>query len=135
MPNYYDRYAYEREHVWKYQVELMYIPDLSPVRHLESDATQEETERYYSSGHVIIYIDDRNGNLIRASYSTSAFNASSASRFDYPITYERLHELAEQYMSEPRVKYNVTDRSALLELNKDNWMEWMLTHLEQYRSK
>ena len=107
MPNYYDRYSYERQHVWKYQVELMYIPDLSPVRHLESDASQEETERYYSSGHVIIYIDDRNGDLIRASYSTSAFNASSASRFD----------------------------SALLELNKDNWMEWMLTHLEQYRSK
>jgi hypothetical protein len=130
LPRYYDPYSYEREHVWKYQVELMYIPDFLPVRKLGSNSSRED----YDSGHEIIYIDDRNGNLIRASYSAPAFNTTAGSRDDYPITYEKLHELAVKYMNEPRVKYNVTDRSALLELNKDNWMEWMLTHLEKYRS-
>ena len=133
-PGYSDPYSYIRENVWKYQVELMYIPSHTPVRKPGSDSSRDEIERYYTSGQEIIYIDDRNGDLVQASYSVPAFNAGGASRTDYPITYEELHELVTLYLDDLRVKFCVEDRSALLELNKDNWIEWMLTHLKKYRS-
>ena len=125
-PRYYDPYAYERENVWKYQEDLFYIPDLSPARKPKKDAAWMERERYYTDFHENVFIDNRDGHLISANFSVPAFNSRAASRSDFTISYDEMHKMVERYLHEPRVNFSVDDPASLLDLNEDNWEEWLL---------
>ncbi len=57
-----------------------------------------------------------------------AFNSTAASRSDSTISYDDMHELVKRYMKEPRVKFYVKDPASLLNLNENNWEDWMLTY-------
>ena len=125
----FDPYAYKRKNVWKYQIELMNIPDLTPAREPGPGASRQEIDDYYTSRRRDIYIDSRNGSLTEASFSSPAFNATAASRYDSPITYQEFRELVKRYYFEPRVKFCVEERAAMLDLKEDNWDDWLLINV------
>ena len=125
---YWDPYSYKRND-WYHQESLFRIPEMSSQGEPGSDATPEQRERYYTSSDTEIYIDNRNGNLIRASFSVPAFNMAAASRSDTEITYDKMHELVKKYLNVPAVKFYVNEPAVLLDLNEENWEEWLLTYI------
>ena len=113
--HYNDPYAYERKN-WSHQIELF------------TTGHWADHERYVS-GYRIIFIDDRNGKLIEAKYSSPAFNSCGASRSDCKMSYDEMYELVKRKIGDPGTTFRVSDPAPLLKLNEDNRQEWVLIHL------
>lgn len=119
-----DIYAYKRNNEWKYQVQLAsFSSGASPV------PPDSDDPRAFISSSETIYIDTRNGKLISATFHSDAFNPTSSSRSDWPVTYEQLHIIVERQAENPNAHFCVKDPSLLLLLNEKNWEEWLLVHI------
>jgi hypothetical protein len=69
--------------------------------------------------------------LTRESFSIPTFNPTAASWHDSPISYDDMHERVKILLHDPDAKFYVENPASLLELNKDNWKDWLGKHLKE----